>query len=340
MKSLFATLLFSCVLLIGTTQAQLAIVVEHAAGGSSAYSSLQTALDNSENGDVIYLPGTYITSSVTINRAVHIIGVGHYPDSTAATGRTEITGNVILLDSASGGSITGVFINGNIIYGTSASDQTVTNFILNRSSVGIIQMAYSTSSSVTNTSAGIYVSESIVRTYIDSQSARHITVRNSIITQGIFDMRFGNITNVIFLAASTNSSTSLSATTKSTFKNCVFTHGISSLDNSNTLLNCGFASTPSGPIVINPYSISATSMFENYDGADFEYTHNYHIVSSETTLLTGGTDGTQIGIYGSGSPYIDGAIPFQPRIIHQNIGAITGSDGKLPVNIKVEARDQ
>lgn len=49
-----------------------------------------------------------------------------------------------------------------------------------------------------------------------------------------------------------------------------------------------------------------------------------------------GTDGTEIGLYGGNYPW--NKIPCTPRIIESNIDTRTSADGKLKVNIKVEAQ--
>ncbi|MBK7286059.1 MAG: hypothetical protein IPI95_02555 [Flavobacteriales bacterium] len=51
-------------------------------------------------------------------------------------------------------------------------------------------------------------------------------------------------------------------------------------------------------------------------------------------------DGRDIGIYGGGSPYKEGASPYNPHYRAADIGGATNSSGELPVNIRMAAQPQ
>ena len=55
------------------------------------YVSLDSAYVHSVDGDTLYLPGGGY-ESLTVDKRLHIIGVGHNPDSTKATARTIMSG--------------------------------------------------------------------------------------------------------------------------------------------------------------------------------------------------------------------------------------------------------
>ena len=69
----------------------------------------------------------------------------------------------------------------------------------------------------------------------------------------------------------------------------------------------------------------------------FSYDYNYHL-----TDASGGknaaTDGTNIGIYGSSSPYKENAIPYYPHIKTSNV-ATQAVNNQLGVNINAVAQD-
>ena len=68
----------------------------------------------------------------------------------------------------------------------------------------------------------------------------------------------------------------------------------------------------------------------------FDYNADYHL--KDTAIgKRGGTDSTDIGIYGGSSPWKDGGTPINPRIIQSIIPGET-NNGKLNINIKVEAQ--
>jgi hypothetical protein len=52
-----------------------------------------------------------------------------------------------------------------------------------------------------------------------------------------------------------------------------------------------------------------------------------------------GTDGTEIGIYGTAYPFKDGAFPVNPRIKFNSIAPATDAQGKIKVDIKVDAQE-
>jgi hypothetical protein len=52
----------------------------------------------------------------------------------------------------------------------------------------------------------------------------------------------------------------------------------------------------------------------------------------------GGTDGTDIGIYGGSSGFSDSARPPGPRIVSKKVGSQTDADGNLRVEIKVSTQ--
>lgn len=71
------------------------------------------------------------------------------------------------------------------------------------------------------------------------------------------------------------------------------------------------------------------ALFVNYDS------YNY-ILTDEAAATYLGSDGTQIGIYGGGTPFTD--IPSNPRITSKVIAPRSTADGRLSVRITVEAQ--
>ncbi len=69
-----------------------------------------------------------------------------------------------------------------------------------------------------------------------------------------------------------------------------------------------------------------------------------HQFTDDLHLQTGcvgvghGTGGTDVGIYGSSSPYKPGAMPFNPHFRQADIAPSTNNNGALPVNIRVAAQ--
>ena len=99
----------------------------------------------------------------------------------------------------------------------------------------------------------------------------------------------------------------------------------------------------------NPFSTSnSNSFYDNYLGlsdsstfingfSQFTLQGNYHLKSTSPGK-NGGSDGTDIGIYGGAYPWGDGNFPSNPHIIYKEIVPITKSDGTLPVKIIVRVK--
>src|ERR1035437_9923929 len=95
---LFITLLAMWAL---SSYAQLTVVTLHHNGTTTPYysnSGFVDAYNVSVAGDTIILPGGNFNPPGSIDRRLTIIGTGHYPDSTTATGVSFITTTLTLSD--------------------------------------------------------------------------------------------------------------------------------------------------------------------------------------------------------------------------------------------------
>ncbi len=333
MKTLFISTLM--MLAFGfSSHAQNLITVQN---GSKAqfYTSLDSAYVHSADGDTIYVPGGSYSSPGEINKSIHIIGVGHNPDSTSATNFTLINGSIDLRQGASNGSLTGVYLIGSL----SLTD-TIYNYSVERSNV----YAISFSSAFPHNNS---FKDNIIKTLnghsmVDNQS-NNIYLNN--IING-FNYHFsGDIfKNNIFLV---DYGTYTSPFTSVIFENNIFVPAIGpDMNFTNCILNNNFfvddtnlLGNPQGNILnsnINNQPLS--SLFIKYSARDgFQYTDNYHLKSGSPGK-NAGKDGTDIGIYGGVFPWKVGSVPFNPHIISSTIANKTNSDGTLHVSIKVEAQ--
>ena len=92
------SIIFSCLTILLTTNisyAQNLIAIQN--GNNHAfYTTLDSAITQSQNGDTIYIPGGGYPLTVPINKPLHIYGVGHNPDSSVATNYTIISTDIII----------------------------------------------------------------------------------------------------------------------------------------------------------------------------------------------------------------------------------------------------
>jgi len=79
-----------------------------------------------------------------------------------------------------------------------------------------------------------------------------------------------------------------------------------------------------------------TELFD-YEQINYDDSKTYELIPEAATAFLG-TDGTQVGIYGGDTPFTN--VPTNPQITQKNIATKSKSDGKLNVNITVEAQNQ
>jgi hypothetical protein len=322
-------------------------------GVTALYTDLNVAITASMNGDTIYLPGGTIfpvNQSITINKTLTIIGAGHFPDSTTATYRTMINGDIYILTGADGGSLCGVRFNGAIWFGNSVANQTVNNYRFIRCSLYNVIPG---STGGQNLSQNILFSECIL---LCNGSAWFTSAlfEKSIFTN--FD-RYGGSTgsavfnNCIFYTpnATLDANNSGSA---NIYNNCIIIPMYSptrvDIATNGTIINNLLVSyINTNPTVYyngnatvnNLLKESIINSFINAPTAAFSYWNNYHL--KQTSLGHNiGTDGTDLGIYGTLTPFKEGSVPYNPHISSKSIGTTTNPTGTLNVNIKVSAQDR
>lgn len=341
MKTLLKISVFVAVSIFLTANvlyAQSKITLSHL-GVPTFYISLTDALAAAANGDTLYLPGGTIQplSDITVNKSVHIVGAGHYPDSTTATGRTIIT-TLRYLTSSGGGSLQGCAISN--LYIGYASNQSITGLSVSRCSIYYLRLGFDNVSTIDN----IYLSDNVFTGDINIHNAypnvfllRNIINNNDLNGQGLF------IKNNIFYKYYSGA---LGGFTNCNFENNII---ISTSTSSLTIgsLNCNFNNNLFIPNVTNwgantqqnsLLNQTLTNTFENA-GIGFSYNSNYHLKPSSPGVNYG-TDGTDVGIYGTLAPYKDGAVPFNPHIVFKSISSETTPEGILNVTISVSAQER
>ncbi|MBK9637149.1 MAG: hypothetical protein IPO63_04795 [Bacteroidetes bacterium] len=332
---LIALLLFE----VSNSNAQVIIVQN----GTTALttSTLDSAILLAQPNAYIYLPGNAIYSlGVNINKRINIIGSGYNPDSSLATGITTINGNFSVLNNfnADYSTFTGLFFSGNIINGANHISFTRCNF-----------NKFSFNYNCNN----IYLVENIIRGGINGNAA---LISNAIITKNIIlhgngfnCIEFFNggveFSNNIFLANNPNNPIF------STVSNCFVRNNIFTQNSSVTFSTSGYGNIYSNNLFIRPggfnmdgiatnniYNESLNNIFINVPSTlGWFSNYNYHL-SPNCLGKNAGSDGTDVGIFGSLQPFKDGGVPYNPHFQIVNIPGSTGSNGQLNISIKVQAQ--
>lgn len=332
------------ILQVGIIKAQNLIAVQ-SGGEPEFYTNINTAIDSASAGDTIYLPGGIFTINNSIVKPIHIIGVGHNPDSTNATYYTYLTGtsypsgSINLSIEASGGSLTGVYIPGQLFLGN--PNGCVNDYSIWRCNIGSLESSVPYSWGCAPSNVSIY--ECITGIYLPGGS-------DFIICNSIISLCIGNnntIKNNIIFGALNAQSASLN---NSIFENNIFLGVPFVCYYSNTFYNNLFNNNLfvedltfpfQGTNNLGIYNIvnqPLASIFINYAGNGFNYDDSYHLQPS-CPGINAGSDGTDIGIYGGMFPWKEGSLPPNPHIQYKQIQQSTDQNGNLNVNIKVAAQD-
>jgi hypothetical protein len=318
MKAIFFTSAIFFLTVIGLN-AQNLIAVQNA-GTPSFFLKIADAIESAQDGDTIYLPGGSF-GECTINKRLHLVGVGHHPDSTKATLMTYIPG--VSFDPGSDGStLTGIRTI-NLSIGNNIDE--IKNLIISRCYIGNCYI-YLKCSNIT------FV-QNIIKTVGGSDNRDISFSNNKIGSLGGFE--YCSIRNNIILYISYS-------ITLSVFENNFIGSTYSSYYLQSNIINnnisySGFDITTQNVGANNLFYQEAGSIFVKED-SDFEYGNDYHLKSG-CEGKNAGKDGTDMGIYGGTFPWKEGSLPFNPHYQRINISPTTDNNGNLNVNIKVAAQE-
>ena len=337
--------LLSCAgLLALTAQAQLQRIVLQGTGAPQVFTDIGAAVAAAQSGDKLYLSGGVFnhTGDLVVDKPLHFIGAGICPDSSSVTNTTSIatTGDLQVFTAASGGSFTGIRFLGTMMYGDGAANFSPTGMVFQRCEFNSYAHLGAGSTTV--------IDECVFRFRFYGYDGE-ATVTRSIFTYA------GNATHAPISAFGTGGLTMdhctvlLGRITNSpncTVSNCVFTRTSSEpfyQSNgaviSNNLIahpNLGGNMTP-GPTSGNVLGVAVADMFVNEPNGSFDWTDDLHLQATSAGVGMA-TDGTDVGIYGTASPYKPGGVPYNPHFRSATIAPATDPDGDLPVNIRVAAQ--
>lgn len=349
MKTRISIFLLGMGLLAGSVKAQAPRIVVQGAGAPQVFTSINAALAAAQPNDKVYLSGgTHISpTQLVIDKPLHFIGAGINPDSTAVTGVTTLTtaaGDIIITTPAAGSTFTGLVLGAagsEIYYGLTAADDDPTGIVFERCRF------------VNQPVLGRSASGSTSTTFEECIFNIHINGANTGITfnRCIFDYQTGTssainsvsplvISHCVFLyvqafrnsdgaymenSISVYGAAAVYQSSGSTVTNCLFTH-------------TGLVSNSSGVISTNnQFGVVAASIFVNQLDLDYQFSDDLHMAVGSPGIAWA-NDGTDAGIYGSGTPYKPGNVPYNPHSSAAIIGNSTNANSELPVNITVIAQ--
>lgn len=361
------------------------IIVSNNPNVPGQFTSLQAAIDAATPDDTLYVQGSTTSyGDVTITKKLSIIGSGMLPDNTSHLGTT--LGNVFYrvsadgTSSSSGSSITGCNIY--VVYlcvtnvGNNPYSTMVNNITVSRNRISaIMSNGYGLAYGSYN---GIHIYNNIIGTLAVDRLGGNSVVNNNIFINGVQSTGFldsGNwvlannfvgekisncynatiVNNIIYSAATNynnNSSNHYSSFTKNLFYSYNFYQF--SGDFLNNSPNDNTFNTTYGNI------LNQNPSFVKYTISDPIYSYSlsnppsgpfvdFHL-NSDSPGKNYGTDGTDIGIYGGTTPFVEGAtsdsryryfpMPAMPQMLDLTItNPSIPANGTLNVNFTAEKKN-
>lgn len=293
----------------------------------------KNAHDAAANGDVITLSsGAFV--AVNITKAITVRGAGMGIDSTAVSEPTVITGdfNINIAESGSNRlTLEGIYSNHTITY------TNVVNPLFLKCRLKKVTYYTGSSTSVLKDASFIHcrIAEKL---YLDPNCSASCV--NSVI-QDPFSFN-SSTSNFEFINCCLIGD--MGSVYSSSFKNCIISDNNNNhwINSSCTAYNCVCLTANNYfRYITNATNKSLTeyaTLFKTYTGAALNN------LDSETFELTDaakaqylGADGTEVGIYGGNLPF--DPTPSNPQITKCNVAAKSTADGKLSVDIEVNAAE-
>lgn len=335
MKKLFLLIVATSLATMSFAQSSLLATLNHEGKISTFYGAKawKNAHKAAVNGDVITLSsGNFV--SVDITKAITVRGAGMGIDSTAVSEPTIISGNfTINIENADSCRLImeGIYSNHMIYY------ENVVNPLFLKCRLKTVKYNYN--------SSNVLKDASFIHCRIAEQLYLHSNCSASCV-------------NSVIMAPSCNSST----TSNFEFQNCCLTGNVYGIY-SSSLKNCiivrsnndsGSPQLSSSCTAFNCISVNINNYFNditnstNKSVSDFSTVFKTYLgedlekLDSESFQLTDvaktqflGMDGTEVGIYGGNLPF--DSTPSNPQITKCNVAAKSTADGKLSVDIEVNA---
>ncbi len=330
------------------------------------YTSLQMAVDSSAMGDTILVAGSTTTyGTVDIHWQLTIFGAGiNNPYGNNTTVGTVYLNNFNTSLQSSGTKLSGLTFTGYLNFygnftGGNASNQVIDNVVVERCAF--------------NYNAGIYFNQysysndTIRNCYFQGYSNSHnvtfynysydgtfsdIVFHNNIFEGGdIYSYRIPSsgvyatvfFKNNLFLNRTSNAFTQM---TEIVLENnifykhapqgcsqCTFTKNLTYMNNDNTI--------PYGDNIGSGNYVDTDPEFVNYPfiGGPFSWSYDFHLEGT-SPIISQGTDGSDIGLYGGLMPIEFGSNPAIPQMIELTLPqSSVPVGGTLNVNFKAKKQD-
>jgi hypothetical protein len=336
-------LFLSALALMTSVSAQTPRIVVQGSGEPQVFSSIYDALATAQQDDKLYFSGGSFLADTgfTLSIPLHFIGAGMHPDSTNVTGATILTTGASddfrFTTGASGSSFTGVNFNpnGELRYGTDLSNDEPVDMLFERCAF----QKFMYLASVEGAASSTVFDECIFYNQLQGYGGA-ATVDRCVFESGaevnIFRPSGLIMRNSVLLGCRLQNSEN------AVVQNCIFTYDgaplwqVSGVQITNCIINNDVMfSNSSGNVETGTiYNQTPADIFVSETDNLYQFTDDLHLLPGSPGIGAG-NDGTDIGLYGSSSPYKPGNVPYNPHYRQASIAPATETNGDLPVTIKV-----
>ena len=333
---------FLIALLSSNLFSQNVITVDNRPNTGANYTMINDAIAAATAGDIIQIhPSPISYNNITLDRQLSLVGLGHNPENSG-DGERAIVGSISITGDAGGSIITGLEINfiaaGGVI--TNCNSISVINNYIHGKVSGI---GLANGDTLNWLVEGNVFDSGYVQPGSNSQANSWIVKNNLFFDNNGFALiGFDNTCSFINNIVYNSSSNTISQSTDPIVNNNIFIL-------ENTIVEVGLNSssvTFNNCMTYNTNGLTVTSLngFNNYDNIDPQfvnapfvsfsdiYNNDYNVTN--TNAINGGTDGTDLGIFGALYNFdINGrpnTYPFMTNL------AITNSSVEIGQDINVE----
>lgn len=355
MRKIFMIFVF---LVSGFALAQIQVVLQNGSR-TETFENLNDAMEATQANDTIYLPGfnMNLTNNV-IDKPLHWVGTGHYPQGTTATGITKLSnsnGSLYFTGNCDGSTFEGIQFDVVVHFGNATAE--ADGSINDCTNINIKRCRFTSELNLRRNDTGssnlnFRLQESVLY-HINAHHGQNCYLSNNLFSGR--DIYWRNFENSIFQFNTINSSRMYPENLEGCLieNNAFVGSSFSSTNCTNNLVNNNIYNGYSSVIPIgtgggntgtnNIYNESIDNLFTTYSSSYhyyFRYNDDYHM-KPDCRGIGAATDGTDLGMYGGVNPYKAYSVPFYPHITTEDIDAYADSENHtLHVKFTVEGQQR
>jgi len=337
-----------------TAIAQNTRIVLQGTGAPQVFTTLDDALAAAQPNDKLYFSGGTFTSGdggIEVDIPLHWIGAGISPDSTNVTALTmlrTVNGNFTFTTGAGGSSFTGIHFypdGGNTFYGN------VVQFGTTTSNDAPLDMVFERCSFQCKVQLGVPLSGGVgdLTTPGSSSTFNECIFYGQVVAWGLTASTFnkcdfGSLVDLFQPTGLFMDHCIVRNYIQNCYgimvKNSVFPYtDFGTIQSNGVMNNCLFVGgAGTGITTSNNIPNQTGAIFVNDPViTDFLWSDDLHLAAGSLGIGAA-DDGTDVGIYGSTSPFKAGGVPYNPHYSQATIATSTNPNGELPVNIRVAAQ--